>query len=59
MSLEAFLVHDAVLGNKCGGGGGGGGGFSKVPESCLCLPCLLKISIILKVSVIVAKLSGL
>ena len=23
MSLEAFLVHDAVLGNKCGGGGGG------------------------------------
>ena len=24
ISLEAFLVHDAVLGNKCGGGGGGG-----------------------------------
>ena len=23
MSLEAFLVHDGVLGNKCGGGGGG------------------------------------
>ena len=22
MSLEAFLVHDGVLGNKCGGGGG-------------------------------------
>lgn len=21
MSLEAFLVHDGVLGNKCGGGG--------------------------------------
>ena len=57
MSLEAFLVHDGVLGNKCGGGGGGC--FSKVPESCLCLPCLLKISIILKLSVIIAKLSGL
>ena len=22
MSLEAFLVHDGVLENKCGGGGG-------------------------------------
>ena len=32
MSLEAFLVHDAVLGNKCGGGGGGGGLFLESPR---------------------------
>ena len=32
MSLEAFLVHDAVLGNKCGGCNSPGGLFLGSPR---------------------------
>lgn len=32
MLLEAFLVHDALLGNKCGGYNGLGGLFLESPR---------------------------